>query len=101
MCVCVCVWLFTRILSLYHCCIILQVPIVRAGGVEVIVAAARAHVRSVDVSENACMALASLAVDAANKVMCHAWIHSVRNACMSMTDGFHVIAISDTPSHVC
>jgi hypothetical protein len=47
----------------------LQVPIVRAGGVEVIVAAARAHVGSVDVSQHACSALIHLAVDAANKVM--------------------------------
>ncbi len=47
----------------------LQVPIVSAGGVEVIVAAARAHVGSVDVSDNACRALGSLAVDAANSVM--------------------------------
>ncbi len=54
---------------LCHCCVILQVPIVRAGGVEVIVAAARAHVGSVDVSHYACKALARLAVDAANRVM--------------------------------
>ncbi len=47
----------------------LQVPIVRAGGVEAIVAAARAHVGSVDVSHYACWALGNLAGDAANKVM--------------------------------
>ncbi len=52
-----------------HCCVILQVPIVRAGGVEVIVAAARAHVGSVDVSHWACWALTNLALDAANRVM--------------------------------
>jgi hypothetical protein len=46
-----------------------QVPIVRAGGVEVIVAAARAHVGSVGVSANACMTLTILAVDAANRVL--------------------------------
>ena len=46
-----------------------QVPIVKAGGVEVIVAAARAHVGSVDVSHYACMALINLAADAANSVM--------------------------------
>ncbi len=38
------------------------------GGVEVIVAAARAHSGSADVSNYVCLALASLAVDAANEV---------------------------------
>jgi hypothetical protein len=42
---------------------------VRAGGVEVIVAAARAHDGNVDISHNACRALAHLVVVAANKVM--------------------------------
>ncbi len=54
--------------GLCHCCVMLQVPIVRAGGVEVIVAAARAHVGSVDVSHYACWALAKLAFDDANEV---------------------------------
>jgi hypothetical protein len=48
---------------------LLQVPIVNAGGLEMIVAAARAHVGSVDVLEHACMALANLAVDAAYRVL--------------------------------
>ncbi len=47
----------------------MQVPIVRACGVEVIVAAARAHVGSVHVSDNACRALNNLAFDAANRVL--------------------------------
>ena len=55
--------------GLCHCCVMLQVPIVRAGGVKVIVAAARAHVGSVDVSHYACMALNNLGFDAANRVM--------------------------------
>ncbi len=46
----------------------LKVAIVRAGGVEVIVAAACAHVGSVDVSHWACRALANLTADAANRV---------------------------------
>ncbi len=59
----------TWLLGLCHCFVMLQVPIVRADGVEAIVAAARAHVGSVDVSHYACKALTSLAGDAANKVM--------------------------------
>ncbi len=55
--------------GLCHCCVKLQVSIVRAGGVEVILAAARAHVGSVDVSYYACRALTNLAFDAANRVM--------------------------------
>ncbi len=52
-----------------HCCVTLQVPIGSAGGVEVIVAAARAHVGRANVSSSACMALVYLAAVAANRVM--------------------------------
>ncbi len=53
-------------------------PIVSKGGVEVIVAAARAHVGSEDVSHYACSALANLAVAAANQVLIDGVVDCVR-----------------------
>ncbi len=66
------------VICMYHfcyCCVMLQVPIVRNGGVEAIVAAARAHPRSVDVSHYACLALSCLADHAPNQVMIDGWMY--------------------------
>ncbi len=65
--------------GLCHCCVTLQGPIERAGGVEVVLAAARAHVGSVDVSHYACWALINLAADAANRVMIDVFPDCVRS----------------------
>ncbi len=58
----------TGALHVYHCCAMLQEPIARKGGVEVVVEAARAHVDSVDVAVEACRAMAALAEAVVNKV---------------------------------
>ncbi len=54
-------------------CVALQVSIIRNGGVEMIVAAARAHNDSVVVSRYACLALANLAASTAHQVPIYEW----------------------------
>jgi hypothetical protein len=56
--------------------LVLQARIAAAGGILVVIAAARAHPGSVDVSLMACVALANLADnDVANMVRdCQAWL---------------------------